>query len=473
MISALFSFSRQKPIRAGFFSMALIASVIGSATAAPLETAPPIPVAPAAASTPLSVAPSQLPKLFNIVRASFWRAENALMARAFNSNLDLDRSARLAFFAAPLEKDDPLRKEYSRAALAADRFIAACDAARLAPGGLPAMLYLGAVARYTLGEYSRSLELIERIRRDYPDYKRDQFLNDRDAPDLKYSVPVAASLDKLRLYGRLQTLPPAPPDALAALQEMTAAAQTAFASQREYSRWVESLSDSHNLRAFEEGRFGGEPDGLRASALPSTLSLLEGAWETLAPQSEAGGLRAFLRAQVAAGGAIETLARRFLENSDALLITQFFGEAQTFSEAKNFDGARSKFRQIIAEWPDSQSSLRAEEELSRLAPLAVEYYQAEGEKNFAPLAPGQFMKGQDKAAEYFAAMLAEINGDSALADQADKALLGLARAQSTQGKLDEAVANLQTLLQTFPGSENASEAQYYLGFIWGSPAPIR
>lgn len=83
--------------------------------------------------------------------------------------------------AAPLEKRDGLRKEYSRAAFAADQFIAACDAARVAPDGLPAMLYLGALARYTLGEYPRSLELIERIRRDYPDYKRDQFLNDRDA----------------------------------------------------------------------------------------------------------------------------------------------------------------------------------------------------------------------------------------------------------------------------------------------------
>lgn len=430
---------------------------------------PPLLAAPQA-STP---APALLPELsvsFNTLRASFWRAENALVARAVAQSFPPDRTVYLAHFAAPIKSGDTLHAEYSRAASAAAAYLARCEREEVAPAGLPAVLYLGGSAFYTLGDYPRALELWTRLRTEYPDYKRHQYINDRDLPDERYSVPVAAAIDKLRFFLHLTQLPAAPSDALAGLRRLTEAARAAFASQRQYAAWVAAKSDKYNISVFEDGRFGAQPDGIRASALPHTLQLLESGWEkyvSLAAAQNASGLRQWLREEVAAGGAVEVVARRYLEKGDTLLIAALFNDAQNFLNANNFDGARAKFRHVVAEWPQSESARRAEMELSKIAPRAVEYFRAEGHKSFAPQAAGQFRKPQDKAAQYFAQMLREINSDATLASQADEALLGLAQAQSTQGKLPEAVSHLQTLLKTYPRSEHAAQAQFQLGFILG------
>ena len=421
-------------------------------------------------STP---APALLPELsvsFNALRASFWRAENALKARALNASLSHDRADYLAPFATPLKKGDALHAEYSRAASAAADFLARSEREKIAPAGLPAVLYLGGTAFYTLGNYPRALELWTRLRTEYPDYKRHQYFNDRELPDEKYAVSVAAAVDKLRFFLHQTQLAAAPPDALAALRQVTADARAAFTSQQHYAAWVAAQSDQYNIRVFEDGRLGDEPDGIRASALPHTLWLLESAWEKyipLAATQNAFVLRQWLGEELALGGALEVTARRHLETIDALLIEVLFNDAQVLMASNNFDGARTKFRQVVAEWPGSESALRAETELSKIAPLAVEYFRVEGHKSFAPEAAGQFRKPQNEAAEYFAQMLKEIESDAALSGQSDEALLGLALARSTQGQLPEAISHLQKLLEAYPRSERAAQAQFQLGFILG------
>ena len=151
-----------------------------------------------------------------------------------------------------------------------------------------------------------------------------------------------------------------------------------------------------------------------------------------------------------------------------MIIKQYFAEAQGFLEQKNFDGARSKYRQIMAGYTGTEFAQQAEAALPAIGPLAVAYYQSEGEKNFQPTAAGQFMQPQDKAAEDYARMYAECRSDDSLAGQADFALLQWSRALGTQGKTDQAIGNLQQLLREHPFSEQAAQAKFQLGFLLGS-----
>ena len=140
---------------------------------------------------------AQLTARFEVVRHSFWKAENQLAFRAFDDAIDLDRSARMAFFVGPLDKDDFLVDGYRRAASAADGYIALAGQSGVAVNGLAAMLYLGAIAHYTLGHNARALECFERLQQEFPYYQRDQYINDRSAPDPRFAVPVRAGVAKL------------------------------------------------------------------------------------------------------------------------------------------------------------------------------------------------------------------------------------------------------------------------------------
>jgi hypothetical protein len=116
------------------------------------------------------------------------------------------------------------------------------------------MIYLSAVAHLTCGEYGQALKLFVRLNRDYPDYKREQYIGDGYTPDPQDSVRVQASVAKLIFALRLQSLPESPRDPWSALQQVTSDAVAA-------------------LDAGRRSAIGGEPDQLRASALPDTLLL--------------------------------------------------------------------------------------------------------------------------------------------------------------------------------------------------------
>ena len=276
----------------------------------------------------------------------------------------------------PLAADDPLRAEYSRAGSAADEFIKLADENKTDNWMRPAILYLGGLAKYSIGDNVGALPLLERLQKEFPEYKRDQYINNRDTPNPRYAVPVAAGVSKLIFYLRLQVALKDAPNAFSSLQQITDDALTTLAAQREYSL----------TRTFSEARFGSEPDQRRASALPSTPSLVNEAWDALLEkalqQAGATALRQWLRGLHAPGAPLYKLALSKLQSIDALILKSYFAEAQNLMNQNNFDGARAKYKQIMAEYPNSEFSQRAEEEIENLVPAAVKYYRAEGDRNY-------------------------------------------------------------------------------------------
>ncbi|MBC7490104.1 MAG: tetratricopeptide repeat protein [Glaciimonas sp.] len=423
-----------------------------------------LPAAPVAVSTAPKLSPLQvsgrLATLYRTVRTSFWRAENALVARAFDEEIDLNRSERMSFFAKPIAKNDSLVADYNRAANASDNYIALATKGDRAARELAAVIYLGAVAHYTLGNHVRALELFEQLQQQFPSYKRDQYINDRSDPDPKYSAPVRAGIAKLIVQLRLQTLPKDPPDAWAALQQITNEALAALSFQREYAVWIAAQSDKYNTRRFEESSFGSEPHQRRASALPRTLDLIEAAWDALLekalPHAGAGTLRGWLRTLAAPGAVLEKPALLRLTTIDGLIIKQYFAEAQTLLNEKNFDGARGKYQQIMAEYQDSDAAQQAAAALPGIKPLAIAHYKSEGEKNFQP--HNKLGVPQTQSREYFEKLLRE-DPDS------ESGAYFYARALATENKTDQALAQLQQLAAKHPKGDLSASALYLQGFL--------
>jgi TolA-binding protein len=438
-----------------------------SASEAPL-TSPGLVTSPrlSASSSSLAESDGQLSELFATVRDSFWQAENELATRAFAEDSNLQHNERLAFYAKPIEKTDPLFAQYAKAAKAADAYVALATQSQSGQSGLPAMLYLGALAHYSIGSNARALDLFEQLRTKYPNYKRDQYINDRSDPNPRYSVPVSASIAKLIFYLRLQNLPKDPPDAFAALKQVTNDALTALSTQHEYSLWVASLSDKYNYRSFDESNFGSEPDQRRASALPPSLRLVKESWDKLLEKALARGgakpLRDWLRSLSASPDApLAQLASYRLQNIDALIIKALFAEAQYQMDAKNFDGARAKYRQIMAEYAGTDAARRAEEALPRITPTAVAYYREEADVLYKP--KEQMWTMQTKAREFYEKMYKEDpDGPSA-----DYALYYWSEALGTEGKLDQEVKQLQQWLSKYKNSPLRVRALYLLGFSLG------
>jgi hypothetical protein len=133
----------------------LIVAVL-TATALPAIAAPTPPNAPQTLST--AEIYQRLTACYHIVRSAFWKSEGALQAYAFDANRLWTSAQRRAFFAAPLEKTDPLYAGFKKASLATDRYIALADQYKLQPEGLARMIYLSAVAHLTCGEILSDLE---------------------------------------------------------------------------------------------------------------------------------------------------------------------------------------------------------------------------------------------------------------------------------------------------------------------------
>lgn len=117
------------------------------------------PVQPDKNTPPLAL---RLSALHRVMGDSFWRAENQLQNQ-------IEVSSDVARLFAPLSADDPLRAEYSRAASAADEFIQLADKSKTENWMRPPVLYLGGLAKYSLGDNVGALQLLERLQAEFPD----------------------------------------------------------------------------------------------------------------------------------------------------------------------------------------------------------------------------------------------------------------------------------------------------------------
>lgn len=126
----------------------------------------------------------------------------------------------------------------------------------------------------------------------------------------------------------------------------------------------------------------------------------------------------------------------------------------------DFPQCRSLLKKIIAEYPDSDASHRAEKELSRTVSISVNYYQQIADSNFHPAA--KIGVPQHKASTYYQKMFEE----DKTGPKADVALYYWARALGTEGKVQQEVQLLQQHLEDFPKSKMRAQAMYLLGFTY-------
>jgi TolA-binding protein len=419
---------------------------------------------PTRADTPAPLTPdqqyAQLRIAWKAMATHFWRAEGRLA---------LPDVYHLQGSFAPLSPDDPLRKDYTLAAKAATDYLTLCGAMQKSDRATATAAYLGGCAAFTLGDFPRALTLLSRVPLDY---EREVYIGDNYLPDPEFNHKTRPGLSKLLFYCRLQTQSDKPADAFAALQQVTQAALETLTAQHEFAVWLANRPNPHYRRPFEEVRFGSEPDAYRASSLPATLALVEKAWDALLEKAlqKAGAkaLRAWLRGLSAPEAPLSQLALYRLQGIDDLVIKQYFATAQKQIDGKNFDGARATYKTLIAEYSGSATAERAQALLDGVKPIAVRYYAAEGKKQYQPQAAGQFGKPQDKAAAAFARLYAEAKDDPTLGSQANAALLGLSRAQATQGQAGAALGNVRKLLALHPGGDLEAAAQFQLGFLQGS-----
>jgi TolA-binding protein len=374
---------------------------------------------------------------------------------------------RDALLAAPLPEANPAQREYSQCAAAADEFIKLTDADNIRNWMLDPVLYFGGLAHFTLGNYARAEEIFSRLS---PDYKRDVYINDRDPINPQLSIPTRPGVSKLLFYCKLQSLPKTPADALAALKAITPQAGSTLRTQSEYADWLANHPSLHARRDFSEDNFGGQPDQIRAAALPSTPALAEGAWDALLPaatQKGAVATRDYLRGIAAQAGSTSDapfaeIALRKLVAIDALIVKSYFAQAQSLLKANNFNGVRSKYKQIIAEYPDTPAAVQAEAQFPQVTRVAVAYYKAEGARNFQPV--NQIGKPQTKSREFFQNLLQE-DPDS------DYALYYHSRALATENKIPQALKELQTFDEKHASSPLRASALFLRGFLLASQKP--
>lgn len=172
-------------------------------------------------------------------------------------------------------------------------------------------------------------------------------------------------------------------------------------------------------------------------------------------------MRKYLRSLTTDDSFLKEMAELRLAQVDQLVIKQYFAQAKALLHKHDFAGTRKKYKQIIAEYPDSDASRRAEAELPKVVPVAVNYYQKEGDKNFNP--GKQIGVPQGKAREFYEKMYNE-DPDGG---KADYAVYYWARALGTEGKFKEALQKLHGFEEKFPRSKLHSKALFLEGFLNG------
>ncbi|MDQ3815966.1 MAG: tetratricopeptide repeat protein, partial [Armatimonadota bacterium] len=383
--------------------------------------------------------PVKLWVLFENAKNLFWQVEPR-----FHVNFNPIESLP------PLSPNHPDVARYRRAAQAAEKFLAEAGP-KSDSKGVPIMLYFAAMSYSRISEHEKALFYINRLLRDYPDYKRPRM---EGYPE--EDRPVKADLLHLKLWHQSQLKQYAkqakqkdqtPLAVLKSVAQEGVAAVRAAAERRPPQQYLdlEWLSPT--------------PDQLRAAALPSVKEIVSSIHDELLPTAiKTNGTKAvrdYLRELNGAGEPVASYAvaklleidrvilaeyrqeaakslreRRFdaakavyrriiseysgteaarLAEADLqkAIIAQYHFGAETALKAKRFDEAKAAYRRIIAEYPGTEEARLAEAELQKIVPVAVAYYKSEGDKNFRPEAPNQFGVPQTKAREYFEKMYKE------------------------------------------------------------------
>lgn len=155
-------------------------------------------------------------------------------------------------------------------------------------------------------------------------------------------------------------------------------------------------------------------------------------------------------------------AREAQENLRKVVIAQYSDEAQAALAARNFEAARAAYRRIKIEFAGSDEAQWADGELRKIVPVAVAFYKAEGDKVYQP--GKQFGAPQSKAREFYQKMYDEDpNGP-----QADYAFFSLSKALGTEGRMQEAVSQLEQFTARFPDSPLRSQAALTLGLLYAN-----
>jgi hypothetical protein len=440
------------------------------------------PVSRAASKPNRAISPA---RWFAGAKAAFWAVEPKFNYTSNNfENLPV------------LAKDDPLVPRYRHAAHAAQAFLAAQEST----GGesdvrTPIALYFAAMAYSRAGDDGEAIHYLTLLTTRFPDYRRPRMNGYPQFARLCRPDCLRLKLYHEQRLGTTKTLA----DLRSVIADATAALQPVPATGGRFEPTLQS--------GFRT------PDQFRTDAVPDVLALQDAIFEKALPgvvRSSGGkAVRDLLRSlqgtplwgyasyelpqldkAILAGYRAKALqamaAKRYAEAKTAwqLILTEYKGtpaadEAVTGMRkatvalysanaaadlaAKRFTEARTWEARIISEYPGSGEATLAQAELTKMVPVAVQYYATEGDKVFQPAR--QIGVAQDKAEGYYRQML-EADPDG---PRADYALLRWSRALATQGKVKEALAQLGQLEIKFPSSPLKAEALYAGAFMAGAP----
>lgn len=409
--------------------------------------------------------------IYQQIGVTFWQAEHQLQARVdpFSGNLSPYKT--------PLAKIDPLYQKYFWVVQSTKKYLASLDKQKQQSWTLPPVLYLGGIAAFTIGDYGNAQKYFSRLLRDYPGYQRDFYYNDRYDPDPNFAQPVKPGVTKLLFYCQIRgsgetpekVLPstgemPEPRDPFTTFQQFNKTSLKVLFTQVAFAKWLANRPYRSQRRIFLNEDYGDDtPDKRRASVLPRTAKLINDGWEQLFPVAlkKSGSLkmRKYLRTLTSDDSSLRDIAAPRLAEVDQLVIKSYFAQAKVLLRKHNFAATRKKYKQIIAEYPNSDASQRAEAELPKIVPVEVNYYKKEGDANFHPTKIGV---PQKKAAIFYEKMYKADDSGSL----ADVALYYWARALSTEGKAKQTVQLLEQHLIKFPKSKIRDKAMYLLGFTY-------
>lgn len=432
-------------------------------------------------------APVSASALFSTAVRAFWEVEPRQPYPFF----DYDPLTQLAV----LPSGDPDEPYYRYAAQCFEAFLAAAPPSANPENGVEERLaiahYFAAMAWFRIRQWDAALFHLNTLLERWPDYARPR-LDGRaylrravraDCLHLRFHCrlqlqPLSARLKSAAPLAVLQALVDETSPVLDVIEPRNAALEHDFGSQH----W----SLAARMEVMEP-----QPDQLRAAALPTVGQMVESAYQQLLPQAltQSGpqAVRAHLRA-LQLNSHFAALAQKLLTGIDAQILKSYFAQAQQQLNAHNFDGARAKYRQISAEYPDSDAAHRAEAALPQTVTTAVSYYKSEGDKSYQPDKPGQFLQPQTAAIARYAQMFQEIaqsdknlgSGEAAqvaraaVQSQAEGALFQWAQALATDAKqLNQAKALLERHARDYPQSPFRPRVLLLLAMIEAGNGPSR
>lgn len=310
---------------------------------------------------------------YQTISKLFWSAENQLQQRADPF------SGRLAPYKSPLSKSDPLYPKYFSVDQAAGAYIQLLDSQQQQSWTLPPALYLGGIAAFTIGDYANAQKYFSRLLQDYPDYQRYTYIGDNYAPDPDFAQPVKPGVTKLLFYCQVGARGGAPAsDAFANFLQFNQTALKGLSTQTEFANWLSHRTNKFRRREFREDNYGDEPDQRRASVLPQTGQLIEEGWQNFFPaalkKSGALKMREYLRTLTSKDSSLCDMAAPRLAEVDQLVINSYFAQAKVLLNKHDFPQCRAVLRKIVAEYPNSDASHRAEKELANTVLVSVNYY---------------------------------------------------------------------------------------------------